>query len=597
MTRSIFIILLSIQWAIPAAAQTDWPLFHGNETRTGYSSAATSAGLVDLWNIDLGSPIYTSPVVAQGRVYVTTADARLVALDAATGTLIWQDVLPSWSESTPAIWNGRLYVGCNDHNIRCIGATTGALIWLATTSSWVESSPLVFSDKVFIGGMNHQLYAYDALSGALSFSLATGGDVLTAPSTDGQNIYFAGDEEKIRAITPDGSAVWTHDAPGAVYGAPVVAESKIVYGSIANGGGLSFNRIEALNASTGIALWQQESSAYDFFYGTPAVGYGNVFMGGFQGTVKAYDLSTGVLLWMRSLGNYALLSSPALSNGVLYIGSTDGQVFALDAFTGAVLDQAATGAFVQSSPAVADGRLFIGSADGRVWAFDLESPVSVTMTPSGTVVPPGGNLSFGVTFTNLTANPQSFLGWLKITRPSGAQLSFGNPVSFNLSSGGTQTVQARITIPLSAPAGGYIMAVHAGPLQTILWDAASFNFSITAADGDPSAPEVWTGEFLDQLSPLLTSGPLQPEEFGLAVPHPNPFNSSTTLRVWLPYAGAVSLKVYDANGRLAAILLEGSASAGIHDIAWNAVNQSSGVYFFRLAAGGQVQVQRGMLIK
>lgn len=583
--------------AATAMGQPQWPLFHGDMARTGFSSGTTTAGLVELWDTDLGSAVYTSPVAAGGRVYISTADARLVALEAATGNLLWQDTLPSWSESTPAVSGGRIYLGCNDHKIYCLDAATGGSLWQALTQSWVESSPLVFDGKVYIGGMDHHFYAWDAVTGAPVFSIQAGGDLLTAPSTDGQKVFFSGDDEKIHAVTPTGSALWTQEAPGAVYGAPVVAEGKIVYGSIANGGGLSYNRVKAINAATGASLWQYDGGQNDFFYATPAAGYGNVYLPGFQGTVRAFDLDDGSLTWSRTLGNFALLSSPALSNGVLYLGSNDGWIYALDAFTGAVLDQAQTGALVQSSPAVAEGRLFAGSADGHMRAFSLSSPVSISVSPGGVTVPPGGTLQFGVTFTELSGSAQNFQGWLRVTRPTGLQLNFGDPVTLSLGPGGSLTLQARVRVPDSAPAGNYIMASNTGSSQAVLWDAASFNFTITGTDGDPSAPDNWQAEMGPESSLSSAAGPLLPEVFDLGSPCPNPFNPAATLRVSLPQAGEVSLKVYDVTGRLAATLLDGPASAGVHEVVWNASGQASGVFFFRLQAAGQVKVQRGVLAK
>jgi outer membrane protein assembly factor BamB len=596
MKRAIVAMTLWTLWNL-SFAFASWPLFHGNDARTGYSSEITTAGLVALWDVDLGSPIYVSPVVSEDRVFIGTADARLLALNPATGAVLWSVNLASWSESTPAVANGQLFFGCNDHKVYSLNAATGGVLWQAQTSSWVESSPLVFSGKVYIGGMDHKLYAYDAASGALTFSITTNGDVLTAPATDGQDVFFAGDDEMIHAITSTGGALWTVPAGGAVFGAPVAADGKIVYGSIANGQGGSYNRVRALNASTGAQVWLYESTQYDFFYGTPAVGYGNLYVGGFQGTVIAFDLDGGAIVWERRLGDWALVSSAALSEGVLYVGCNDGKIYALDAFSGAVLDWAQTGGFLQSSPAVSDGRLFIGSADGHVYAFDVTAPVAVATTAGSTTVPPGGTLQFSVTFNELQGQSQSFVGWLSITRPTGQQLDFGNPVPLSLTAGQVLTLNARLNIPLSAPAGGYILAVNAGPTPTEIWDASSFPFTITGSDGGNLHASEWEFYLSASEAEPLVAAPYLPSEFQFAGPVPNPFNPSATLRVALPQAAPLSLKVYDASGRLIGTLMDGFYPAGVHAVIWNAEAQSAGVYFFRLNAGEQTFIQRGILVK
>ncbi len=73
---------------------------------------------------------------------------------------------------------------------------------------------------------------------------------------------------------------------------------------------------------------------------------------------------------------------------------------------------------------------------------------------------------------------------------------------------------------------------------------------------------------------------------------PNPFNPATTISYELPVAGRVRLAVYDASGRLVAVLEDGPRDAGSHSLTWegtddNGTDVSSGIYFLRLetAAG------------
>ena len=65
---------------------------------------------------------------------------------------------------------------------------------------------------------------------------------------------------------------------------------------------------------------------------------------------------------------------------------------------------------------------------------------------------------------------------------------------------------------------------------------------------------------------------------------PNPFNPSTEIKFDLPYAGEVSLIVYDILGQKVASLAAGHYAAGHHSVTWNASGQASGMYFYRLQA-------------
>ncbi len=88
-----------------------------------------------------------------------------------------------------------------------------------------------------------------------------------------------------------------------------------------------------------------------------------------------------------------------------------------------------------------------------------------------------------------------------------------------------------------------------------------------------------------------------PRSFTLAPNHPNPFNTSTTIRYDLPLAGDVRLEIYDILGRKIETLVDGWQTAGAHSIVWEAESVSSGVYFYRIQAGDYVQSKSCLLLK
>lgn len=88
-----------------------------------------------------------------------------------------------------------------------------------------------------------------------------------------------------------------------------------------------------------------------------------------------------------------------------------------------------------------------------------------------------------------------------------------------------------------------------------------------------------------------------PSQLSLAQNYPNPFNPSTTIQFDLPMAGDVSLDVVDVLGRRVATLVNGSMGAGRHTVTFDARNVASGIYLYRLQAGGTQLTRRMMLIK
>ena len=93
----------------------------------------------------------------------------------------------------------------------------------------------------------------------------------------------------------------------------------------------------------------------------------------------------------------------------------------------------------------------------------------------------------------------------------------------------------------------------------------------------------------------------RPEAFALANNYPNPFNPATTIKYALPQASDVDLTVYNVVGQAVRTLVAEPQSAGRYVVEWDATNDnghslSSGMYFYRLQAGGEFLETKKMLL-
>lgn len=88
-----------------------------------------------------------------------------------------------------------------------------------------------------------------------------------------------------------------------------------------------------------------------------------------------------------------------------------------------------------------------------------------------------------------------------------------------------------------------------------------------------------------------------PTRYLLEQNFPNPFNPSTTIRFSIPRSGMVSLRVFDILGREVATLFSQSCEAGSYSVRWEAKYTSTGVYFYRLAAGDFISIRRMLFLK
>jgi uncharacterized protein (TIGR02145 family) len=88
-----------------------------------------------------------------------------------------------------------------------------------------------------------------------------------------------------------------------------------------------------------------------------------------------------------------------------------------------------------------------------------------------------------------------------------------------------------------------------------------------------------------------------PAEYLLEQNFPNPFNPATAIRYALPEAGQVRLEVFTAAGQRVAVLAEGERAAGWHSATFEGGSLASGVYIYRLQAGGLVLTRKLLLMK
>ncbi|MDG5767104.1 SusE domain-containing protein [Balneolales bacterium ANBcel1] len=89
----------------------------------------------------------------------------------------------------------------------------------------------------------------------------------------------------------------------------------------------------------------------------------------------------------------------------------------------------------------------------------------------------------------------------------------------------------------------------------------------------------------------------QPDDFLLKQNYPNPFNPSTQIRFALPEQSHVNITVYNVLGQRITTLLNETRASGWHEVTFDASGLSSGVFLYRIEAGGHVETRQMMFVK
>jgi len=133
---------------------------------------------------------------------------------------------------------------------------------------------------------------------------------------------------------------------------------------------------------------------------------------------------------------------------------------------------------------------------------------------------------------------------------------------------------------------------NADTLQTLTVALAAC--SVAARPGNiPVANETMTSS-TTSISSISGSKSLTPDinEYALGQNYPNPFNKETFVQYDIPVASHVTLSLYDLNGRLIKVLVNGLRDQGAHTIRLNSGSLSNGIYFYKILAGNFSAVKK-----
>ena len=107
----------------------DWPTYRHDSNRSGHTKSIVPADLKLKWQIQLQGKL-TSPVIANGKVYLASVDLHTVyALNEDDGQVLWSYMAGGRVDSPPSIYRGKVIFGCADGWVYCLRASDGALIW------------------------------------------------------------------------------------------------------------------------------------------------------------------------------------------------------------------------------------------------------------------------------------------------------------------------------------------------------------------------------------------------------------------------------------------------------------------------------------
>jgi len=405
----------------------DWPMLGGSPDRNAVSA---EKGIPHEWDIKakknvkwvapLGTYAYGGPVVAGGRVYVSTNNGGefrpgikgdkgcLLCFDERTGKLLWQathDKLPSgsandWPEqgvaSTPFVEGQRVYYVSNRCELVCAdangfhdGENDGPFKGEKHTDTQDADFVWILDMLGELGVFPHNLAASSPIgSGELIFVCTSNGvdeDHLKPPAPDAPS-FIAVNKNTGRVVwkrNDPGKNIlhgqWSSPAYGTVNGRP-----QVIFGG---GDGWCY----AFEPLTGKLIWKFDLNPKDAVWevggqgtkssivATPVIHENKVFLAvgddpesapgdghlyAIDATKKG-DVTRIGRIWHVGGEEFGrTLSSVVIADGLLYAVDLDGFLSCRDVKTGKQYWRYDMQAGVWGSPCLVDGKVMLGSTDG-----------------------------------------------------------------------------------------------------------------------------------------------------------------------------------------------------------------------------------------
>jgi len=213
---------------------------------TGPSGVADSVYAIDVatgevrWRTPAAVGIFNGPAVDATRVYVASAGERaLVALDRATGAEVWRLVREGDTfYSAPSVADGLVYVGSTsdatwDGSLVAVNAADGSVAWQNGTHGDAQGgSPAIYGDWVLSGThANGAVVAYDRATGDVAWRYQDGGPVSSALTTTADGYVLGGTQIDSVVFALDaatGRRVWTDDVTANVTSSGAYADGVYV---------------------------------------------------------------------------------------------------------------------------------------------------------------------------------------------------------------------------------------------------------------------------------------------------------------------------------------------------------------------------------
>jgi outer membrane protein assembly factor BamB len=377
----------------PPAPQSDWP-YPGGALGSSVEHVAAAPNFAIAWRRSFGTPssrrhhVTAPPIAFGGRLFLMDGAADVSAHDAVSGGQIWRINIMPKSKRDHEAWGGglvydnsKIFVSSGFREVVALDAATGRLLWRTMTDAPLHAAPTVADGRVYVEDVNDELQAFDEANGNPLWTyqaLTEPARILaaTSPAVDNETLvssFASGELVALRAA--NGNELWNDSLSRAnrtnalseirdIPGRPVIYKSDVYAVSHSD-------VFAAVDLRTGQVRWTLPVSAIT----SPWAAGDVVYVVDDSGQVICASRDAGQVYWIKDLNagvkrkQRAFWSTPILASNRLITVSSKGEAVALNPKTGSVERTLKLGADAMIGPIAVGDTLYVVSESAQLIAI------------------------------------------------------------------------------------------------------------------------------------------------------------------------------------------------------------------------------------
>jgi outer membrane protein assembly factor BamB len=379
----------------PPVRNADWPVAGGTASNVmGHLEAAERLSVA--WRTSAGTGasqrrrLMAPPVVMEGRVFVADADARVAALDLATGRSLWRVTTRPEGASSNVLGAGvacdgaRVITATGHAEVLALAAETGEVLWRKPLPSPSRGAVTIVDNRAIVLCVEGQVVAVDTATGEQAWQYRGPSETTTllaspAPAAEQGLVLVGFGNGDIAALRLDSGRVAWSEVTGGGRGRPSIADLASVVGRPAIDRGRGFvtgtgGITMALDMRSGRRIWERELAGRE----SPWIAGDWVFLVSAAEELVCLNRNDGRARWVTPLPRFRdedrrrdpiQWTGPVLIGDRLVVASTRGQAIAVSPYSGEILGRQSLPDGVRVSPVVADGTLLLLSDDATLVAL------------------------------------------------------------------------------------------------------------------------------------------------------------------------------------------------------------------------------------